>query len=61
MALLRLLRAGLGGLAVIGLLAGCQDGRTPEPPPRVPKPKVEREAADPIRTGPAQDRQVTQA
>lgn len=53
MSLPRLIRLALGPLIAGAMLSGCPDGRSPNPPPRVPKPKVEREAVDPIKTGPA--------
>ena len=41
-------------------LVACADRESPSPPPRVPKPKVEHEPVDPIKTGPMQDRRPPQ-
>ncbi len=47
--------------ALISILLGaCQDGRTPSPPHRVPKPKVEHKATDPLKTGPVMERRILQ-
>ena len=46
----RVLRAAATSLALSGLL-GCLDGKSPTPPPRVPKPKVALEAR-PAEAGP---------
>lgn len=44
-----------------GLLGACQDGRTPSPPHRVPKPKVAHEAAHPIKTVQVAQGRLTEA
>ena len=43
-----------------GLLGACQDGRTPSPPHRVPKPKVAHEAAHPIKAGQVAQQRITE-
>lgn len=56
----RMLHTFANSALALAVLAGCSDGQSPKPPPRVPKPKVEREAVDPIHQAPAQDRRITQ-
>ena len=57
---LRILPLALISALISVLLGACQDGRTPSPPHRVPKPKVEHKAADPIKTGPVMERRIQQ-
>lgn len=60
MVLLRLFHTLASGALAAAMLLACSDGQSPKPPPRVPKPKVEREAIDPLRTTPAEDKRVKQ-
>lgn len=53
MSLRRAFHLVLGSLAALSLLSGCPDSRSPKPPPRIPQPKVEHEAVDPLQTAPA--------
>lgn len=60
MPMLRPLLPALSIVLLNTLVSACSDRESPTPPPRVPKPKVEHEPVDPIKTGPVQDRRSPQ-
>jgi hypothetical protein len=56
----RPLLATVAALLLSAVLAACLDRESPSPPPRVPKPKVQHQPVDPLKTGPVQERRTLQ-